>query len=164
MVKEPIRILATFVPNCTPVHTETKLPIDVVKDIAKGEKPKSPAPSPFVRAFAERAIPKRIASHKLISPDLSKSTISGFSKISFIEVVFDDTCCIFLVKDLRGIASKIILSPIIKSRNAPTIIGNDPGRILFNHLPKNIPDMLNKKEITAIIVLEKRLIRIFRIP
>ncbi len=80
MVKEPIRILATFAPNCTPAHTETKLPIDVVKDIAKGQKPKSPAPSPFVRAFAERTIPKRIASHKLISPDYPNLRFQDFPK------------------------------------------------------------------------------------
>lgn len=164
IVKDPIFMLATFEPSFTPPHTDIKLPIAVVKDIIKGEKPKSPAPKPFVRAFAERAIPKRMASPTLISPDLSKSAISGFSKMLFIDFGLVQSFEGIEFAPFRGRAIRIILRPIMKSKKAPTITGRVPGRILFSHLPKSIPERLKRKAITAIIVFEKMFICIFLMP
>ncbi len=59
----------SFAPSFTPAQMLIKLPIAAVIEIAKGERPSNPAPSPLVSAFADNATPKMTASPQPISPD-----------------------------------------------------------------------------------------------
>lgn len=60
-------------------------------EIANGDNFNKPAPSPFVRAFIDIAIPRTIDSKKLIFPDLSRSAFSGDFKYPVITFETDSS-------------------------------------------------------------------------